>query len=562
MKISALITLLALLLASCGAAPPAKPNETTPPQVDAPADAPSAAPSVKPGDWGQWGGSSERNNVVADASVPTEWNIGEIDWDTGAWKPEGAESIRWVAKLGSMSYGNPVIANGKVYVGTNNDNVYVKKHPKKVDLGCLIAFNEADGSFLWQHSNPKLATGDQHDWGQIGVSSAPLVTGKRLFYVNNRAEVVCLDTEGFHDDENDGYDKEADNEKTDADVIWAYNMMKELGTEQRNATNCSVTLIGDALLVNTSNGADEEGHVRKPKAASFIALHKDTGKLLWKDSSPDHFILGGQWSSPAAFSANGVNQAVFAGADGWVYSFKAETGEPLWRFDLNPKGVKWDPGSSSGKRNSVIATPVFHNNRIYLAAGQNPENGSGDGYLWCIDTDKTGDISAWLAVGADDKPLERRRFQAIDITKGEKQIDNPNSGVVWSYVGGDINADGKVKEDEKLHRAIANVTVAGGLAIVADFAGVIHCLDAETGKAYWTHDTFAALWGAPLVVGDKIYIGSEDGVVLVFDLTKEKNLLAENDMQAQVQSTPVCANGVLYVMTDSNLFAIGKKPAK
>ncbi|MFT5130742.1 MAG: hypothetical protein ACI8W8_004373, partial [Rhodothermales bacterium] len=280
MKLTALIALLAILLASCGPGPPASSTDK-PAQGSAAAPAPEAeaapeVPPANPGDWAQWGGSSQRNNVVS-ASVATEWNIGEIDWDTGAWKPEDSENILWVAKLGSMSYGNPVIADGKVLVGTNNDSAYVEKHPKKVDLGCLIAFKESDGSFLWQHSNPKLATGDQHDWGQIGVSSAPLVVGKRAYYVNNRAEVVCLDSEGFHDEKNNGYDKEVDIDKTDADVIWAFDMMKELGTEQRNAANCSVTLIGDTLLVNTSNGADEESHIRKPKAPSFIALHKDSG---------------------------------------------------------------------------------------------------------------------------------------------------------------------------------------------------------------------------------------------------------------------------------------------
>ena len=551
--------------------PPASqpaPSSTEPPAA-APTDPPPSDPvptatpaesAANPNDWPHWGRNSERNAVITGFTVPTEWNIGEIDWDTGAWKSEEAENVRWVAKLGSMSYGNPVVADGKIFLGTNNDNVYVKKHPKEVDLGCLIAFDTKDGKFLWQHSNQKLATGDKHDWGHIGVSSSPLVVGKRLYYVSNRAEVVCLDTEGFHDGKNDGFDQEPDVEKTDADVIWAYDMMKELGTDQLNATNCSVTLIGDALLVNTSNAADEEGHIHKPDAPSFIALHKDTGKLLWKDASPGKFILGGQWSSPAAFTdANGVNQAVFAAADGWVYSFKAETGEALWKFDLNPKAVKWEPGSSSGKRNSVIATPIIHKNRVYIGAGQNPENGSGDGYLWCIDTSKTGDISAWLAVDADDKPLERRRFQAIDSEKGEKQIDNPNSGVIWSFTGSDLNGDGKMKEDEKLHRAIGNTTVAGGLAIIADFAGVIHCLDAETGKHLWVHDTFSALWGAPLIVGDKIYVGSEDGVVYVFALAREKDMLAENDMQAQVQSSPIAANGTLYVMTDSNLFAIGAR---
>src|SRR5262249_53306790 len=37
-----------------------------------------------------------------------------------------------------------------------------------------------------------------------GVCAAPLVEGERLWYVTNRGEVVCLDTKGFYDNEDDG----------------------------------------------------------------------------------------------------------------------------------------------------------------------------------------------------------------------------------------------------------------------------------------------------------------------------------------------------------------------
>ncbi len=44
-----------------------------------------------------------------------------------------------------------------------------------------------------------------HDWPNQGICCSPLVDGDRLWYVTSRGEVACLDTEGFHDnDENDG----------------------------------------------------------------------------------------------------------------------------------------------------------------------------------------------------------------------------------------------------------------------------------------------------------------------------------------------------------------------
>ena len=112
--------------------------------------------------------------------------------------------VLWTAELGSQTYGNPVIAGGKVFVGTNNAAAYLKRYPNKVDLGCLIAFNEADGKFLWQHSSEKLSTGRVHDWPFQGICCAPLIEGKRLWFVTSRGEVRCLDTKGFHDGEDDG----------------------------------------------------------------------------------------------------------------------------------------------------------------------------------------------------------------------------------------------------------------------------------------------------------------------------------------------------------------------
>ena len=144
-----------------------------------------------------------RNNTPQGTHIPTEWNVGSFDRD-GKWIKDDATNVKWVAQLGSQSYGNPVVANGQVYVGTNNGAGNLKRYPATVDLGVLVCFNERDGTFLWQHSNEKLPTGRVHDWPLQGVCAAPLVEGERLWYVTNRGEVVCLDTKGFYDNKDNG----------------------------------------------------------------------------------------------------------------------------------------------------------------------------------------------------------------------------------------------------------------------------------------------------------------------------------------------------------------------
>ena len=165
-------------------------------------------PVHQAGSWSQWGGTSYRNNVPVGVDIPTSWAVGSFDRRSGEWNSEEAENIKWVARVGSQTYGNPVVAGGRVFVGTNNSAGYLPRYPARVDLGCMICFSEEDGSLLWQHSSEKLSTGRVHDWPLQGICCAPLVEGDRLWFVSSRGEVICADTEGYYDGEDDGPVKE------------------------------------------------------------------------------------------------------------------------------------------------------------------------------------------------------------------------------------------------------------------------------------------------------------------------------------------------------------------
>lgn len=159
---------------------------------------------VRPGDCPQLGGWGARNNVSECSRIPATWHPGKFDRKTGDWIRDKSENIKWQVPLGSLTYGNPVVANGNVLVGTSNTSGYLKRYPSDVDLGCVLCFREADGEFRWQFSSEKLPTGRVHDWPQLGICSAPLIEGERAWFVSNRGVVVCVDTAGFWDGEDDG----------------------------------------------------------------------------------------------------------------------------------------------------------------------------------------------------------------------------------------------------------------------------------------------------------------------------------------------------------------------
>ena len=530
------------------------------------------AASSPAAEWNQWGGSPIRNNTPDAKRLPTDWAAGDFDPDTGAWKPETSKNVAWVAALGSQTYGNPVVAGGRVYVGTNNGKGWLKRYPPAIDLGCLLAFSAKDGSFLWQDSSEKLPTGRVHDWPLQGICCAPLVEGDRLWYVTSRGEVKCLDTEGFRDGENDGpFAAEKAQAEDEADVVWVLDMMKTLGVSQHNMCSCSVTSAGDLLFVNTSNGVDE-GHINLPnsEAPSFLCLDKRDGKVLWADNSPGANVLHGQWSSPAYAELGGVPQVLFGGGDGWLYSFDArgENGKDklLWKFDCNPKESKYTLGGRAD-RNHIIGTPVIHDGLVYIAVGEDPEHGEGVGHLWCIDPTKRGDVSSELAVSLADptKPLPHRRNQAVIKEQGEVARPNPNSAAVWHYPGLDADGNGKLAFEETMHRTCGTVAIKDGLLFVADFSGLFHCLDVKTGKPLWTHDMLAASWGSPLIADGKVYIGDEDGDICIFKLGREMDLLGEINMGNSVYSTPIAVGDTLFIANKSHLFAIkegAQPPAK
>jgi len=497
-----------------------------------------------------------------------------------AWDLKSGKNVLWSIPLGSQSYGSPVVSGDKVFVGTNNTNGYLLRYPPTVDLGVLLCVRESDGEFLWQASTEKLPSGRVHDWPLMGICSTPAVAGNRLWYVTNRCELVCLDTEGFHDKENDGpFQKEAVQDPAEADVVWKLDMMKDLGVTPRQMSCSSPVVVGGRVFVVTSNGRGEVANEDASSAPSFLAVDATTGKVLWTDNSPGANVLDGQWGSPTYGVAGGIPQIIFPGGDGWLYSFDPAGGldgqsKLLWKFDTNAKSSHFTV-SAGGTRNHVIASPVFDQNRVYAAGGQNPEFGEGLSCVWCIDATKRGDISAELVFNKADPehPIPHKRIVACEPDQGDFTRPNPNSAVVWKYENGDFNGNGKIDFEEAFHRSISRIAIQDNLLVVTDDTGILHCLDARIGRQHWTHDLMAATWSSPLIAGNRIYIGDEDGEMAIFNLSADPLVakgtggapVAEVPMNNSIYATPTVANNTLFIVSRDRLFAIknsGATPAK
>ncbi len=456
----------------------------------------------KKGDWPMWGGSPDRNMISHEKGIPSTWDV------------KTKKNVKWVAPLGSQTYGNPVIAGGRVFVGTNNNGAL--RPNIKGDKGVMVCVEEKTGKFLWQATHDKMPTGQVNDWPEQGICSSPWVEGNRLYYVSNRCEIVCADVNGLLDGKNDGpYESEKYKEKEDADFVWIFDMFEELGVFPHNLATSSPVAADDLIFVITANGVDE-GHLNlpAPEAPSFLAVNKNDGKVAWESGLPGKNVLHGQWSSPAYGVIGGTPQVIFAAGDGWTYSLEPKTGKLLWKFNLNPPDAKYVLGGR-GTKSYIIATPVIHGDKVFLCVGQDPEHGEGIGHFYAIDAAKRGDIT--------------------------------ESGRVW-HLGG-----------EDFHRSLSTAAIMDGLVYASDLSGFLYCLDEKTGKPYWKLDTMSAIWGSPYVVDGKVMIGTEDGELIVLKHGKELVEIARNDLGNSVYTTPVAANGTLFITNRKALFAIAEQ---
>jgi len=489
-------------------------------------------------DWPTWGHDETRNMVSTVTGLPDSFKAGSFIRGTDDIDLAKTENIRWIAKLGSQTYGNPTVANGRVFVGTNNDSP--RDDRMLGDRSVVNCLDEATGELVWQLNIPKLGTGKVSDWEFLGICSSPAIDGDRVYLVTNRCEVMCLDFNGqangndgpFMDEGQymAGPGKEPlEVTATDADIIWTLDMIDACGVFPHNITSSSVLVAGDNVWVTTSNGVDY-GHVETPApfAPSLIVVDKKTGALLGEEQSGlSQRIFHGNWVSPTYLKTDSLELCIFGGPDGRVYAFEPDAVEDeegylvlkeAWRFDANPPHYRVLDGETVkyATRNGpseVLGTPVVHDGLVYALIGQDPEHGEGVGRLCCIDPTKRGDVT--------------------------------DSALVWAF--------------DDINRSISTLSITNDLLFAADFSGFVYCLDLKTGELLWKHDTFAHIWGSTLVADGRVFVGNEDAIVTAIPATRafDKKTVQEFVMPSPVYSSPIAANGTLYVATFTHLFAIG-----
>lgn len=155
-----------------------------------------------------------------------------------------------------------------------------------------------------------------------------------------------------------------------------------------------------------------------------------------------------------------------------------------------------------GKGFSVVPRPVYADGIVYFATG------FGKPQLWAVKVDGSGDVT--------------------------------DTHVVWSIAKGIPAKPSPVIRD--------------GLIYVIDDNGVASCFDAATGETVWKQRIGGKFSASPLMIGDRIYFGSHEGLVTVVSVGRESGVIAENQLDGQIMASPAVVDNSLILRTAEAIY--------
>ena len=212
----------------------------------------AGAGAVSGEDWPEWCGQPSRNMAAKSDQRLPDWAVCAVDNDAGEVDLQSTKNVKWVAKLGHLTTGSPVVSRGKVFIGTTWEDGRA---------ACFLCLDEETGRRLGSFICPRPPRGNLENWA---ISSTPTVDGDRLYFVSPYQEAMCIDLKVLlgNGGDREGEDK-PQSPSTDrtfveqislTSILWRYDMFERLKAYYHHTTSSSVLVHGDYVYVCTGNG--------------------------------------------------------------------------------------------------------------------------------------------------------------------------------------------------------------------------------------------------------------------------------------------------------------------
>jgi outer membrane protein assembly factor BamB len=387
--------------------------------------------------------------LFACSAYATDWPMFRFDLTHSSFTPDAgplANALNWSYTTGSSVLSSPAVADGIVYVGSMDTNVY--------------ALNVTDGTLVWSY-----ATGDV-------IDSSPAVAGGIVYIGSWDGKVYALNA-------------------TDGTLVWNYTTggfvesspavadgIVYVGTRWDNKIY-ALNATDGTLVWNYTTGNNVESSPAVVDGIVYFgcwdskvyALNATDGALIW------NYLTGGTvWSSPAV-----VDGIVYVGSeDRKVYALNATDGTLVWNYTTG---------------DSVFPSPAVANGIVYAGSWDNKVyalNATDGTLVWNYTAGGWVESSPAVADGIVYVGSSDAKVHALNATTGTQAWSYATGGRVWSspavvdgivYVGSDDGNVYAIGGPDVLTPYVSEVSLmaatqddsTGFWVTATDNMGVTHC---------------------------------------------------------------------------------------
>ncbi|MBA3255874.1 MAG: PQQ-binding-like beta-propeller repeat protein [Pyrinomonadaceae bacterium] len=288
----------------------------------------------------------------------------------------------------------------------------------------------------------------------------------------------------------------------DGKVLWQRSLGEDFGLlTTHGGRTVSPIVDGDLVIIS---GVTFQWGQHGRGAHRFIGFDKKTGDTVWI-SAPGGRPYDTTYAAPIIANINGTRLLIQGASDGVVHAIKPQTGEPVWKYEISKRGL-----------NTGV---VVHGTTAILTHSEENLDSNEMGMMVAVDAGSKGEIKK-------------------EQTK-------------WTIYGWQGGFSSPVIDGDRLYQ------VDNGANLAA--------FDVNSGKQLWLQNLGTIQKASPVLADGKLYVGTENGKFFILKPTATGAEILDQDQLGtptepeSIIASAAVSNGRVYFVSDTNIYAIGKK---
>jgi outer membrane protein assembly factor BamB len=366
----------------------------------------------------------------------------------------------------------------------------------------VFCFDASTGKLLWKGDVLGLTKKDEEPLQmseETGYAAPTVATdGRHVCAIFPTGDIACFDFTGKK--------------------VWEQNLGRP---DSAYGYASSLAMYKNMFLIQYDQGGVED------EKSKLIALDGFSGRIVWQTKRP----VGNSWSSPIVANTGEEYQLITC-ADPWVIAYNpAELDgirRKIFQYQIELEALKKESDEASKERLINIEK------QLDKLKQQDTE-------IWRVNC-LTGDIAP-SPIYANGLVFVIEPYSKLVAIKPDGKGDVTKTHIAW------VNDEGGPD--------ICSPLSNGKYVFLMATEGLLQCLNFPDGKKVWEKDLQEYFLASPSLVGNKLYLLSEKGVMYIAEAGSEYKQLAKCELGEKCYASPAFADGRIYIRGVENLYCIG-----